>query len=417
MIIRSISFVLALLGAAAAYGQQPLTLSDVTREALARNPSVLLAKQRVTEVEGRVKEMRGQGSPGIVAGASAGQSHGNLSDPPSANTFNTEQASLTVNLPNSRKAQAAVVQAESQLAAARAQLTRATLDISFRSTSAFYEVLRAKGGVAIATANRDQIQRQVADTQARIDAGDVPPADLLKVQVSAAQSSAAFQKAQSAYHSSLQTLNSLLVHPLNEEVALVLPDGGAAGPKHDDVLSAALSASPDVLEATANLKAAEAGLSLSKRANDPALSLQGSYTKTTDPTTYSGTSSVMLALSLPIFDGGILGHQIAQAKSQLEQARSNLSLAKQSVQLQTEQAYLDFVSDQTNLAASSETLRIAQISFDKARQSYDAGLTTTRDVLDAQLALAQAKSDTANAQFDLAIAHARLQQLMGIAAP
>jgi len=47
------------------------------------------------------------------------------------------------------------------------------------------------------------------------------------------------------------------------------------------------------------------------------------------------------------------------------------------------------------------------------QQAYAAGLTTTREVLDAQLVYAQSRVEANAALYDLAIARARLTQLLG----
>jgi outer membrane protein TolC len=181
----------------------------------------------------------------------------------------------------------------------------------------------------------------------------------------------------------------------------------------DAATEAVLRNSPDVLEATANVEIAKANLSSAKRGNDPQLSLQATQTHTSDPTTWSNLSSIGLSLTIPLFDNGVLKQQVRQAQAQLDQANSALATAKRTAILSVQAALLDLKSARADYATSVKVLQIAEESSRKAVQSYEAGLTTTRDVLDAQVVLAQARSDANNAKYAQALAVAKLKQALG----
>jgi outer membrane protein TolC len=168
-----------------------------------------------------------------------------------------------------------------------------------------------------------------------------------------------------------------------------------------------------VREAQADLDAATANLHVTRHSRDPEYSAQASYTNTSDITAYSSLTTVTLNVTLPLGDSGVARQQTRQARAQLEQTRSALALAQQQTQLAAQQAYLEVEADQANVTATQETARIAQDSLNKTRQAFAAGLTTTRDVLDAQLALAQARNDANSAVYDLAVALAKLEQVIG----
>src|SRR5262249_16620602 len=136
-------------------------------------------------------------------------------------------------IPNPGRAGAMVDQARAQLAASLADLRRSELDVEFRAAQAYIEVLRAREAKTIAQANLDQATRQADDTKKRIDAGDVPAADLLKAQVPVAQDRAALVRSQLAETVAEQILNDILQRDLDKPLDLApLPDS-PAGPEMD----------------------------------------------------------------------------------------------------------------------------------------------------------------------------------------
>jgi outer membrane protein TolC len=398
--------------------QNQETRVDLVARALAVNPEIEAARQHLKEAQSHVSEMAGHRKLQLSLDGSASFSTGQVAQPSSTQSFGTVQAGLTSPIPNFRRATAEIDQAGASLIAARAQLLRAELDVEFRTSDAFFELLRAREAQSIAEESLKQAQRQADDTKRRIDAGDVPPADLLKAQVPVAQGMAALARAKNAARLALQTLNDLLQRDLDAPIdARETSDAATSAPSAREATDNALRLSPDVVEADATEKAAEANERVVRRQRDPDYSLQLTHTESGDPTAYAYLSTLALSVSLPVADGGVAKEQIKQAQLQTDQARTALRLAQQRVRLGIEQALLDVEGDEANLAANIETEEIARQSLEKAHQAYDAGLTTTRDVLDAQLVYRQARIDTNSARYDLEIARAHVKQLMGGALP
>ncbi|MEA2553921.1 MAG: outer membrane protein, partial [Fimbriimonadaceae bacterium] len=193
-------------------------------------------------------------------------------------------------------------------------------------------------------------------------------------------------------------------------------DAPAVGPltiTREAAHAEAIRNSPDVIEADANVRAAEAAIAEARRVRDPDLSVQASHAHTTDPTTYSDLTTLNLSMDLPLGGGTVARQQLKQAQAMLEQAKATREIALQSLDLAVEQAFLDFEANLSNVESAKETVRIAEESYQKAVQAYAAGLTTTRDVLDAGFALATARNDLNTAVYDLALSRAKLDQVIG----
>lgn len=392
----------------------PLDPQHIYARALTMDPSVALARQRVAELQARFGEMQASRRPQLTLDGNASVSHGTLPANQGTQNFHTLQASLGLALPNQAKAGANASGARAQLESAEYSLRAALSDLAFRANDAYYGVLKAQDAVTIAQQNLDQAERQVSDTQKRIAAGDVPQSDLLKVQVPAAQARAALARNLTALKTAQQTLNSLVGSTLDAPVQIA-PAPGVSDLKmtQEEAVQRAMSNSPDVLVAQANVRAAEYTLAAAKRALDPTFSMQATHTYTTDSTTYTNLSSLGLSLSIPLSDGGVARQQVREAEAQLRQAQETLRQTQIQTRLAASSAYIAVQSAAADLASAEQVLTIAEQSAAKAQQAYIAGLTTTRDVLDALLALAQARSDVNNARYAYALAVAKLRQSMG----
>ena len=394
--------------------QAPEAVDTLVSRALIANPAILAARQKVSEAESRLAEMQGHRKLQLSLSGTGSGSSGQVAQPTSSQSFASVEASLTAPLPNFARAGAEVEQAAANVDVAKTQYRRTLLDVEFRTTSAAFELKRAQDAEDIAQQNLDQAMRLEADTKSRIDQGDLPPADLLKAQVPVAQSRAAFARAKSELKIARQNLNDLLQRDLN--ASLTISTGGAMiDPQLQtaEAITEALRQGPDVVEAMATVRAAEANERIVRRGRDPDVSLQLSHVRTGDPTAYGYLSTLGVTITLPLADGGSNRELVHQARLQTDQARTALLLARQRTRLAVEQAVLNVESDEANVEATAQTASIARESLTKSRQSFAAGLTLTRDVLDAQLVLSQSLIEANSARYDLAIAQARLRQLLG----
>lgn len=392
----------------------PWNATSIFQRSLQVSPASTSALQAVTQAQEHVAEINAQRRMQLTFSGSASANRGTESMPPTSASFSTFQGTVSLPLPNGRRISAQELQAQAQLGVAQAGLARARLDLAFQASDAYLGVLRARGAEQIAQQTLDQAERQVADAQKRVSAGDLAQSEVLKAQVPEAAAKAALARAKSTVRISEETLNSLVRSDLTAVPSVA--DIGTLPTLDltlDQAHSEASTNSPDVLEAEANVTSAQAAVAIARRSLDTDLTLQASQTHTTDPTTYSNLSTLNLSFNFPLTDGGVAKRQINQALSQLRQAQASRDIVYQTLDLAVEQAYLEVQTDLANLDSTRETLRIAEESYQKAEQAYSAGLTTTRDVLDAGVALAQARSDVNSATYDLVLARAKLDQVIG----
>ena len=393
----------------------PLQESQVVEQAIQASPVVAAAQAAVRQAQAHEKEMRSHLGFQLDLQALVSESSGQVAQPVSNQSFGSAEADVIAPIPNKGRADSEIDGAQGELRAAEAQLRAARLDVAYQASQAFYNLLRAQDAKSITQENLDQSQRQLSDVEKRVDSGDVPQADLLKAQVPVAQNQAALAQAVAALSAADQVLDDLLHNGLDETPSLEQPTANANPqlPQPGAAVQFALAHSPDIAIAQADLETAKAAVRFAKHARDLDVSLQLSHARTADPTAYSFLTALTLSFALPILDGGAAHDQVLQAEAVQQQTEQALEAATRQVTLAVRQAILAVQADAANVQGTSKTEQIAKESLAKAKQSYQAGLTTTRDVLDAQLIYSQSRFASSSAVYDLKIAEAALKQALG----
>ena len=123
--------------------------------------------------------------------------------------------------------------------------------------------------------------------------------------------------------------------------------------------------------------------------------------------------SAGVAAEWDIFDGLLRRNRVREKSLELEKARETLADTERQVALEIQTAYLDLEQAAETVAASRETVELAEKSLEIARARYDNGLATYLDYTDANLALRVAQLTRLQALHDHMNALARLEQASG----
>jgi outer membrane protein TolC len=123
--------------------------------------------------------------------------------------------------------------------------------------------------------------------------------------------------------------------------------------------------------------------------------------------------NVGVSVTIPLFDGFSTKPKVEEAKAKYAQAnleKENLSdqiavdIRRACLDLQEAEAIIN--SQKDNIEEAREALRIAEVS-------YDNGVGTNLDVLDAQVSLSQIEQNLAEGIYDYLMAHSYLDRTMG----
>ena len=182
----------------------------------------------------------------------------------------------------------------------------------------------------------------------------------------------------------------------------------------EDAVRRAWSQRQDLKAAEAQLRAAEEARKAAGAEHLPTATVNGYYgMQGTNPNQGSGVFQATAAVSVPIFDGGRIHADTAQADAVLVQRRAELSNERGAVELDVRNAYIDLTvaNEQVGTAESNRTLALATLQ--QSQDRFAVGVADSVEVVNSQEALASADHDFVSSLFSQNLARITLAHAMG----
>jgi len=183
-----------------------------------------------------------------------------------------------------------------------------------------------------------------------------------------------------------------------------------------DVAAAVLQSNLQLRAAAFDVAVAQAQLAQARGARGPQAGLAGGYTLNQqqpfglDPNVYA----MGVAITYPLSTGGSLEAQIALAQANLRGAQATYQRARQQVVYAAEQTYLQGLLAFESMAAAQRAIDAATESLRVAQAKFSAGASARFDVLQAEVAAANAEQIKVQAQTGVANAQATLNAALNL---
>ncbi|WP_096695618.1 TolC family outer membrane protein [Polaromonas sp. AER18D-145] len=373
-----------------------------------------------------------QAKAGILptAGLSLGASRTNFenTNPVVDRNFPTQTASLNASQPLYRPGNwATYEQGKQQVVLSRAQLEAAEQDLIVRTSQAYFDVLAAQDTLAFVRAQKAAVGEQLASAKRNFEVGTSTVTDSREAQARfdlvTAQEIAAENDLRVKKIALDQLVGKTDAQPKGLLVPVELPplvpaDVNTWVRQSEDM-------HPTVRQAQANLEVAKLEIDKAEAGHKPTLDLTASYGVQRNPQgsatspldNRSNSTTVGLALNLPLFAGFATQNRIRETLSLEEKARSDLEGAKRGVALSTRTAYFGVLSGQGQVKALEAAEASSQSALDANKLGYQVGVRINIDVLNAQSQLFQTKRDLAQARYNVLIGGLRLRQANGTLTP
>ena len=123
--------------------------------------------------------------------------------------------------------------------------------------------------------------------------------------------------------------------------------------------------------------------------------------------------AVGLALSIPLYTGGLVEGRIAEERQKRESVVAQEREIVESVKLQVARAWLDVQTHEAQVKAAREQVGAANTSVQLASERYRLQLNTLVELTDTEAAAIRARAFLANAQYELQQARAVLDWATG----
>jgi outer membrane protein TolC len=127
------------------------------------------------------------------------------------------------------------------------------------------------------------------------------------------------------------------------------------------------------------------------------------------------TRTYGVTMRLPIFDGGRRDARRAEASIQLQQEITKVADLEAQIEMEVRIAYDNLQSADAQIRVAAEGVELAQGELAQARRRYQAGVTTSLEVTDAQTRLERAQDNQIAAMFNFQTAKTDLALAMGLA--
>ena len=337
------------------------------------------------------------------------------------NTY-TARASLQQPLFTGWKLQGAADNASYQAEASRSDVAKDRAELVFNIRSAYWGLFRAKEVQRLADENLTQVTAHLKDIENFLNQGLATKNDVLKVKVQLSNSRILQSDAANNVRVAAIVFNSTIGIALDTKVGIASPPTSSTKdfPELETILKSAFQQRPEVLALESRVKAADAGIVAAAGGWFPQIFLTGNYYYSRpnqrilpSKDEFKDTWDFGISLQFDLWNNLTAMHQTNQAKAQYEQTKDALATLRDGITLEVMQSFL-------NYQQAKERIHLAELSVEQANESYritaekfKSGLTTSSELLDAEVALLQSKLQFTQSLVDHELAQARLDKAIG----
>lgn len=295
-------------------------------------------------------------------------------------------------------------------------------DLIFNIKSAYWNLSQAIELQKVVDENVEQMKGHLKDVQSWQGQGMITTNEVLKVQVQLSDAKLRQIDMRNNVQLARIGFNSLLGLSLDTEIQLATSI--AHEPRKFDGLSAllqqAMERRPELKSMEFKVKAGDAAVSIARSNWFPQIYLTGNYYSSRPnqrffPTqdAFKDTWDVGVGMSFDVWNWGTTVHQTDEAKAQLSQAEDGLAQLKDGVTLDVTRNYLNLLRAKERIAVADQGVTQAEENYRVTNAKFKQGLSLNTDLLDAEVALLQSKTNYTQSLVDYELAEAGVERAIG----
>jgi len=456
--VRSITFFIAILLFGGVVRAEKLTLDDCIELALKNRASIIRARGNETLAKWNKRTALGQFLPNVDASYRHSKGKQQKIDPPNTRVLAYDSSIVyhydglgdsvgefvrtptefeivdqqdtgpskvltlsgswsVFNLPNLFDYYASKVYAD----AARLDVISSEQDLIYSVKLSYYAYLASVQNVATQEEAVKRSEEQLKLIQSKYDLGSASLSDVLKQKVQFGNDKLSLLTAKNSVASTQASLAYTVgVDPHSDvEFSTEYSVRGYDGTL-DDAIAFSLENKPTILSADRSVAANTRWLKSARMRYLPTLSLYG------DLTWFNGTQAypvvfdysyrshtVGFSVNWSIFDGFFRESQVSRAKVDLNNARASLADERNNASSAVKTAYLEIQQNTEAKSVAGENVTAAEEDLKITQEKYNLGAATILDLLDAQVSLKTAQVSLIQADFNLNLAIAKIENAMG----
>ncbi len=332
---------------------------------------------------------------------------------------NEHSNSLTASMPiyTGGKIAGAIKQAKAGYLISEQGVQRAYNEMRNTVTNGYFDMLQADNLQKLGRESVDRLADHLKNVEAQYEVGVVAKVDVLRSQVELANAKQSLIQAENKYQIAEANLNKIVGLPMDTQLKL---DNILVYTPYDNDLQYCLDYAakhrPELEQAKQKVESAKGALRVAISGHMPQIAASASqnWKDSNWPGDENGNWGVGVQVTMNIFDSGVTVSKIHGAEAELAKAHESYRDTVDLVNLDVRTNYLSMREaekriDTTKLAVSQaeEDYRIAQLR-------YMNGVGTNTDVLDAQVALTDAKTNYLQAMYDYNTCKTNLETAIGV---
>jgi len=414
---------LALAFPPAARAAQSITLQDAYDAALTSHETVKIYQENTVQADSKVDQAWTYIYPKVTGQGSYLRYNETL--PPNGGALIFQplgqlQAAVVLTQPlyTGGRALAALRAAKTMQKSSRDDLSSTKQSLLLSVSEAYYAVLRSQRVVEVSRGALERMERhkKVTEQEAATRRTKANVSALLRANTLVDQARIFLVTAESNLKTARQRLN--LLTQLPEDAAVADPPALQAPPEPVQTLQEqALKDRDDYVSSQLGQKVAKENVAITRGAHYPQIYAEGGIrymdsnpATLMDATTYYGG----VVLQVPIFEGGLMKAEVAEARSKQRQSELSTELLKRTIQNEVAEAYLNYQTLSTVLETAKTQFEYARKNFDTVESLFSEGLLPSLSVIDAQQALFLAERELVAASIEQQLAVLRLQRSVGV---
>lgn len=316
----------------------------------------------------------------------------------------------------------ALESAEAGVRARELSLRASEAEVALRAREAFYQLARARGGLAVARQAHVQAEAQRARIDAAVSAGLLTEADRLSADARVAAAEQAIAMAEAGVEVADAALRAVLgadegpVYGIGEP----LEEAGEAPPSAAALISRALARRPEILALRESLGAQRAAARASDASGYPHLALfagadYASPNRYVIPPSqdFSPSWEVGAVLSWAPNDALTAAHRGEELAAQLAASEADLAQLERAIRLEVRRSHATLAAARRSVESARAALTAAEAAYASREAQLRAGDATTADLFAAESDLNRARLALLDATIDLHLARARLAYASG----
>ena len=428
LLVLSAAISMALSQSAFAGETVQLNLDDAMQRAFQTNPTVSIAGYELDSARANYNAARQSRGISISAShqtqrsgyddyrevkISGGQSYW------TKNIGNNHSNALTASLPifTGGKLSGQIEQAKANYKYNEVGVQRTYNEMRSTVTNGYFNMLQADNLQKLNAESVTRLEDHLKNVQAQYDVGVVAKVDVLRSQVELANAKQTLIQAENNYQIAEANLNKIVGLPMDTTLQLDnILVYNAYDKTMDDCLAFAAEHRPELMQAKYNVDAAKGALKVARSGHMPQVSASASQAWSSDnwPGDDNGNWGVGVNVSLNVFDTGVTLSKIHGAEADLKKAEETYRDTVDSVNLDVRSNYLGLREAEKRINTTKLAVDQADEDYRIAQLRYMSGVGTNTDVLDAQVALTQAKTNYTQALYDYNTSKTNLETSIGV---